>query len=854
VNFCLYRLTWDAEKQKFQKKPTALDGSPLLKEAGIPTASREVCEAAVQRLGPAFYDHQWHDGYAVGRWFNVADQAAFIDLDDAIDTATNTLRPEAYHMVAPLLAAGAFFEPSSSGRGAHVVCRYQGTLPPHANRRPAVHDHEFYVRDRGMVLHPELHQGSWDVDCTAQVVALVQEWFPPRDNGKELFDLMDEGPRPNWRGPTDDDALLHKALTATGSAAARMGGKLTFAQLWAGECEHNSEADMALAAHLAFWTGCDGDRIERLMMRSGLRRAKWFEHRTYLRKKTINRVCSTTANVYQEPVRVDVAARMLGPRMPTPAVVMPQAAVVVGPAPASVVTDWHQLTDSLIQGINNAGTYRELTDTIMPGLGTYGLPRVHAERVVSTLHKKLDLFDAKLPLAELRRLVSPPIDMTQPGEAQAAPAWMASICYITSSDKFFDYTSGTHYSHEAFRMQFARLMPMKSNGQREDPVQWARERWNVPTVSGSLSRPDQEPVFFHAGHQFVNTFRPNTLPANTEASDEAKACITMFQEHLAHIVNGREHLYRSLLMWIAHNVQKPGRKIRWTPLIKGVGGDGKSIIGELLFCTMGDANVKMTTPATLSNSGGFTDWAVGASVNVIEEIRLEGKEKRKLYNAMKVFIGDTRIELNSKGARSGIFGGLNITFLVNVMNHLALTNYGDALPMDNDDRRYCIIFTPWENAAACAAIKGLPAVAGSLPSYFKRLGDSMRREPGAWAAWLRSIDLSSFDPDSRAPESDEREAMMSSSSDYIEQTVQDCIERGGQGITSEAFDSSSLMGHVHTTMGEKPDARSWNRILIDLGWRQFSTPIWWNGKTRRVWTKIAMSKEKIVEILNRTVV
>jgi Family of unknown function (DUF5906) len=842
VNFLVYRLRWDAEEQKFRKKPTALDGSPLAEKQPVPLASREVCEAAVARE-PAYRSHAWHDGLAVGLMLTEADSLFFLDLDKAV-TTENMLTPEATAMVAPLLAVGAFFEPSSSGRGAHVIGRYSGVLPPHSNRRPQVHSHEFYVRDRGVVLHPEHHTGSWDVDCTPQVLTLIRDWFPPRNEGVELMPLT-TGPRPEWRGPADDDTLLQRALTATGSAAARLGGKLTFAQLWAGQCEKNNESDMALAAHLAFWTGCDGDRMERLMRRSGLARDKWHEHRTYLRELTINQACVTTPTVYKEPARVDTAALLLG----SPGV-MPTAPASLGaPAAAEVVAgvDWHEVCEKAVQDVNNAGTYRELTDVVMPGLGSLGLPRVHAERVVTTLSKKLDLFGAKLPLATLRALVSPPVDHSQAGSPSQAPPWMAPICYVTAKDVFYNYLTGNTYSHEAFRMEYARLMPVKpTTGAREDPVVWARDKWNIAVVSGIEYRPDQESTFWHAGALFVNSFRPSTLPEVTAPSAECQACIDLFRSHLWQLVNHREPLYVALLCWLAHNVQYPGKKIRWSPLIKGVPGDGKSILGDLMFAAMGESNVKITSASTLANSGGFTDWATGRALNFIEEIRLEGKEKRRLYNAMKIFIGDHRIELNRKGKASE-------NTLVNVTNHCAFTNYGDAVPVENGERRWAVVFTPWETAAQAAAIKGLPPSADSLVSYFKRLGTSMRAEPGAWRGWLMSIDVSSFDPDGRAPWSDERDAMMSGSGDFEEQTVQDCIARGGPGVAVEAFCSQCLMGQAHIAMGEKPDNRKWNRLLTDIGYRQFSTPIWWNGKTRRIWTKNSLTKEMIVEILNRTV-
>jgi putative DNA primase/helicase len=74
-----------------------------------------------------------------------------------------------------------------------------------------------------------------------------------------------------------DSELLHAASEAAN------GDK--FRCLWAGDItayDSASEADLAIANLLAFWTGPDPARIESLMRQSGLKRPKWDRHRTYL--------------------------------------------------------------------------------------------------------------------------------------------------------------------------------------------------------------------------------------------------------------------------------------------------------------------------------------------------------------------------------------------------------------------------------------------------------------------------------------------------------------------------------------------------------------------------------------------
>lgn len=804
-NYMLYRLTWDDEHKKYKKKPCRLDGGSLVEGEPIPTTTR------AQLVVP--------EGCAPGYWITAAAKVFFIDFDECVDPATGQLSPDAARIAAPFVNAGCFFEASSSGRGAHIIGSYSGDLPAHSNKRPSVHKYEFYTRDRGVALNPNGGVGSAAVDATALLLAMLPDVFPPRAAIQVLHDVGQR--RPEWRGPEDDDELIRRALASRGSAAVAFGGKASFADLWNGKVPHSSEADMALASHLAFWTGCDVDRIERLMRRSGLVRPKWNEHRTYLKDITIFQACATTLNVYQEPVRKDTAAVLIG-------------------APEH---DWNTIVEGVIAKINASGTYSELMDNVVPTIAPMGIPSIRAERIITALKKRLELFDSKPPVAQLRQLVCPPVALTT-GDA-GRPDWIGPFCYVKRTDKFFNTITGSDYSADSFRMEYARLMPFKSNGTREDAVAWARDRWNIVTVDDLWHRPDMPTYFDYAGRQFCNLFIASTMPAPAQPSAECVQCIQMFQQHLYLMTGKRDHLYILVLQWLAYNVQNPGRKIRWSPLIKGVGGDGKSIIGDLMFATMGEANVKMTSPATLSNSGGFTDWATGAAVNFIEEIRLEGKEKRRLYNAMKIFIGDRRIELNRKGKTAG-------GTLVNVTNHWANTNYGDAVPVDDDERRWCIIFSPYTNIMEAVTAKGLASVE-QLVAYFKQLGTSMRSEPGAWRAWLMGIDTSSFDPDGRAPDTPERESMRLMSSDTLDQTVLDILAAGGHGITKECFSSACLAGRVAVeNNGEHPRNNSWNTLLTRLGYRQMTKTVFWQGKMHRIWAKKDLDPENIRKILDGT--
>lgn len=209
------------------------------------------------------------------------------------------------------LFPGAYVEVSHSGDGLHIFA--QGVMPTGFKHKNSALGLEVYDRLRyiavtqtGCVGIPNIdHQGALDAFCAAYMAQSVSASNPLE---------WTTGPRPEWNGPTDDDELIQKMLTTRPSFGALFGGKAKFKDLWENNTTvfldayadgqdgyDSSSPDMALASHLAFWTGGDCERVERLMRRSGLVRSKWDEHPTYLKEFTITKAVAGCQNVYSDP-------------------------------------------------------------------------------------------------------------------------------------------------------------------------------------------------------------------------------------------------------------------------------------------------------------------------------------------------------------------------------------------------------------------------------------------------------------------------------------------------------------------------------------------------------------------------
>lgn len=223
----------------------------------------------------------WGQGYGVAFSFQESDPFFFIDIDNAYDGMN-------WSPVAQRLASmfpGAAMELSQSGKGMHIIGT--GRAPAHGKKNSAL-GLEFYTELRFAALTGVGAMGNAATDHTAALHAVTAEYFAPGAAGADGDFSLSDAPVPEWRGPTDDDDLIRRALMSK-SASSVFGGRASFADLWEGNVEALAQAypdangrpydaslaDAALIAHLAFWTGKHGTRIKALMRRSALVRDKW---------------------------------------------------------------------------------------------------------------------------------------------------------------------------------------------------------------------------------------------------------------------------------------------------------------------------------------------------------------------------------------------------------------------------------------------------------------------------------------------------------------------------------------------------------------------------------------------------
>ncbi|MFC7324159.1 hypothetical protein ACFQMF_06135 [Halorubrum rutilum] len=242
----------------------------------------------------------------LGFVFTADDPLIGIDLDDCRDPATGEPTAWANRIIGAL---DSYTEVSPSETGYHILV--SGTLPAGRNRAG---DLELYDRSRFFTVTGD-HVSGTPTTITQRTAAVeTLHTTEIADTAEDAATTSEERRTEQTAANASSDAdaaatgvaaLSDEELLSRATSAAN-GEKFT--RLWNGTTsgyESHSEADMALCRLLAFWTGCDAARIDRLFRRSGLSREKWDEVHyadgsTY-GEKTIDRAISHTDDVYTPP-------------------------------------------------------------------------------------------------------------------------------------------------------------------------------------------------------------------------------------------------------------------------------------------------------------------------------------------------------------------------------------------------------------------------------------------------------------------------------------------------------------------------------------------------------------------------
>lgn len=200
----------------------------------------------------------------VGFMFSEYDPYTGVDFDKCV--SNGEIEPE---KLAHIDFLDSYTEFSQSETGAHVIVK--ATLPP-GGRKSIKHNTEMYDNKRFFVVTGNVFGGFPRSinERQTHIEHLHAQIFPAKQSQVQAQTVGHRNTQAN-AVDMNDEALLKRMFGSVNGAKIR--------SLYDGNRDgydgDDSAADLALCNYLAFWTGNDEERINRLFKQSGLYRAKW---------------------------------------------------------------------------------------------------------------------------------------------------------------------------------------------------------------------------------------------------------------------------------------------------------------------------------------------------------------------------------------------------------------------------------------------------------------------------------------------------------------------------------------------------------------------------------------------------
>lgn len=193
-----------------------------------------------------------------------------IDIDGCIQE-DGTLTRMAAEIVSLM---NSYTEVSPSGRGLHILCKSEVSLSEIGKRnRNAELGLEIYDSRRYFTVTGRLFGDEKPLaERTKELREVYSRYMPKSENRSLVWEYNPEDYTHNASSTAElsDSELWQRMLNSETGAKIRA--------LYSGDIssyESHSQADSALCCYLAYWTGGDGKRIDRMFRQSGLMRDKW---------------------------------------------------------------------------------------------------------------------------------------------------------------------------------------------------------------------------------------------------------------------------------------------------------------------------------------------------------------------------------------------------------------------------------------------------------------------------------------------------------------------------------------------------------------------------------------------------
>lgn len=401
--------------------------------------------------------------------------------------------------------------------------------------------------------------------------------------------------------------------------------------------------------------------------------------------------------------------------------------------------------------------------------------------------------------------------------SQPLTKWMKGWYYILSTCEFYHAGFNKTIAERAFNALYDSEYECLKDGIRASDL--ALKHCKIPPVWDKVYWPGKPKLFENDGQPYINTYHNDGAQPSDAISDDGQVAIDLMLYHLS-IIIGDERERTIVLDWLTYVYQNPGKRVDWAVMIQGSQGIGKSYIGQMMEHLLGGNHQPLDGRAI---SERFTGWAHGTVLSVIEEVRISGASKFDIVDRMKPFITNDMIQIEEKGR--------DHRKVPNFTNYLLFTNHKDAIPIKDDDRRYCVIYSDIQSRHTLHEILG---GSDATDDHFSRLFNSTKDHADDFARFFLDRKISdNFNPNGRAPETKALAIIKSFSRSGDSDLLEDAIDQFDCDVICDNFvDITWLQSNAESIKMELPKTNTLTAILRDLGFEPTAERVWIK-KTRR---------------------
>lgn len=331
-----------------------------------------------------------------------------------------------------------------------------------------------------------------------------------------------------------------------------------------------------------------------------------------------------------------------------------------------------------------------------------------------------------------------------PGERRAAQAVMALDEAI---ERFLPLDDGTgKYCYDSWtrkvvlRDQMNAVLPAGVRGDdvKRHPVWVSRGAFYLDQVGFDPSGKDSSVV--------LNTWQGWPMQP---APGKCALILELF-EYLVGLNANAKEILEWMLKWMAYPLQHPGAKMGTAIIMHGPQGTGKSSGWDVLVSIYG-GYAKVINQRALEDKFN-SDWTDSALFILAEEV-VARSEMWHVKNELKDMVTGKKVRINTKN--------LAAYTQKNQMNFVFLSNEMQPLPLESDDRRHLVVWTPTKLSE------------GFYDALFQEIDNG---GVAAFYQYLLDLDLGDFHPKKSPPMTDAKRALIGLSQPSEDRFIQEWID------------------------------------------------------------------------------